>query len=522
LVGLVCERGVLEPAKTRYTIKESGALAVAPARASLEDKARAARLPSEGPEGGVRVRAWGSWPAVLALVFSDAVLAVLVWGLGLVLHGLWGRGEPTVVSLASILPNAAVWVGMRALLGLYPGFGLDAAEALRRQSYSVVATAATIALFALALQVGDMFSRLLLGLVFLILLVVGPLVRYLVKRTLKGLRLWGKPVAVLGAGEAGARLVRSLKDEWGLGFVPVAVFDFRLAPTGGVLEGVPYGGTVVDALEASRRHGVDTAVFAMPGVQREHLAKFVGRAGLAFKHVIVVPDLLGITNSAVAAKNLGGTFGVEMKHNLLDPWALRAKRALDLLATAVGGILILPLLVVLAVLVWAESRGGVFHRDYRMGRDGRLFCCLKFRTMVPDAEGELQRLLEGDAGLREEYLRYHKLRDDPRVTRVGRFLRKMSLDELPQLWNVLRGEMSLVGPRPYLPRESEEIGPSQEEVVRVPPGITGPWQVGGRSHASFEERVRMDAYYVRNWSVWLDLVLLARTIKALTLDRTAY
>ena len=124
--------------------------------------------------------------------------------------------------------------------------------------------------------------------------------------------------------------------------------------------------------------------------------------------------------------------------------------------------------------------------------------------------------------MREEYLRYHKLRDDPRVTRVGRFLRKTSLDELPQLWNVLRGEMSLVGPRPYLPRESEEIGEAQEEVLRVPPGITGPWQVGGRSHASFEERVRMDAYYVYNWSVWLDLVLLARTVKALTLDRAAY
>ena len=176
------------------------------------------------------------------------MLALLVWGAALVLQGLWGRGEPTAVSLASILPNVAVWAGMRALLGLYPGYGLDAAEALRRQSYSVVATAAVIALFALALQVGDMLSRLLLGLGFLILLVAGPLMRYLTKRALKGLGLWGKPVAILGAGEAGRRMVHSLKEEWGLGFVPVAVFDFRLAPTGGVLEGVPYGGTVVDAL----------------------------------------------------------------------------------------------------------------------------------------------------------------------------------------------------------------------------------------------------------------------------------
>ena len=152
-----------------------------------------------------------------------------------------------------------------------------------------------------------------------------------------------------------------------------------------------------------------------------------------------------------------------------------------------------------------------------MGRDGNLFSCVKFRTMVPDAEALLQRMLEEDAGLREEYSRYHKLRRDPRVTRIGRLLRKTSLDELPQLWNVLRGEMSLVGPRPYLPRESEEVGLARSEILRAPPGITGPWQVAGRNHASFGERVEKDAYYVRDWSVWLDLVILARTVKVVVI-----
>jgi lipopolysaccharide/colanic/teichoic acid biosynthesis glycosyltransferase len=124
--------------------------------------------------------------------------------------------------------------------------------------------------------------------------------------------------------------------------------------------------------------------------------------------------------------------------------------------------------------------------------------------------------------LKEEYLRYHKLRDDPRITRVGRFLRKTSLDELPQLWNVLRGEMSLVGPRPYLPRESEEIGVTQAEILRVPPGITGPWQVAGRNLTLFSDRVNMDAVYIRDWSMWLDIVLLARTARVLLLNRGAY
>jgi Undecaprenyl-phosphate galactose phosphotransferase WbaP len=195
---------------------------------------------------------------------------------------------------------------------------------------------------------------------------------------------------------------------------------------------------------------------------------------------------------------------------------------LDLVGTVAGAVFVVPLLIVISLAVWADSRGPVLYRAQRMGKDEKNFSCLKFRTMARDAEAKLERLLEEDPKLREEYLTYHKLRDDPRVTRVGRFLRKTSLDELPQLWNVLRGEMSLVGPRPYLRRESEEVGESQDEILRVPPGMTGPWQVSGRSHTSFEERVRMDDNYVRNWSVWLDLILLARTVKILVFNRRAY
>jgi Undecaprenyl-phosphate galactose phosphotransferase WbaP len=237
---------------------------------------------------------------------------------------------------------------------------------------------------------------------------------------------------------------------------------------------------------------------------------------------MVVPNLGGITNSAVAARYLAGTFAVEIKYNLLDPWALRTKRALDVMATVVGGTLILPFLLLLAPLIYLDSGWPIFYRDQRMGKEGKPFSCLKFRTMVSNAEALLRRMLEEDAACRDEYLLYYKLRNDPRITRVGRFLRRTSLDELPQLWNVLRGEMSLVGPRPYLPRESNDIGDMQSEILRVPPGITGPWQVAGRNHVSFKERVEMDAYYVRNWSIWLDIVLLAHTAKILLFNRGAY
>ena len=468
---------------------------------------------------------WKKRLATATLVLSDVLFALLIWEGAHALQTMWGQGPLTNIAAATVLPNAALWVGLRALLGLYPGYGLDQVEELRRHAYAVLATIATVAIFATAFQVGDLLSRLQLILGFLSLLFLTPLVRYLAKRATRKAGLWGKPVVILGSGEAGACVTKLLQEKWELGYAPIAVFEYRLAFGEGTLEDWPHGAHeegLADAAYLARKRGVDTAIFAMPHTRREQLAQLVGWASVNFRHVLIIPNLAGVTNSAVVARDLAGTFAIEIKYNLLDPWALRVKRVVDLGATVIGGTLILPLLLVLALLVYLDSGGSVFYRDQRIGRNGSLFSCLKFRTMVPDAETRLQRMLEEDTGLREEYSRYHKLRDDPRVTRIGRFLRKTSLDELPQLWNVLRGEMSLVGPRPYLPRESKEIGMAQSEILRVYPGITGPWQVAGRSHTSFGERVQMDAYYVRDWSVWLDLVILARTIKTVTVGAGSY
>jgi Undecaprenyl-phosphate galactose phosphotransferase WbaP len=479
---------------------------------------------------------WKQRLVTATLVLSDVVFALLIWWLASALQGAWGRGALSEVTVATMVPVIATWVGLRALLGLYPGCGLDSVEQLRRHTYTVIAAMAMLAIFAVGFQVGDRLSRLLIVLFFLGLLFLAPVTQYLVKRGLKEVGLWGKPVMILGSGQNERRVTGSvtklLQEKWELGYDPVAVFDCRLAhatPTR-----TPHGSsfleealaddeeTLVGAAELAREQGVDTAIFAMPYTRREQVAELVGLASLYFQRVLVIPNLSGVTNSAVVARDLAGTFAVEIKYNLLDPWALRAKRLADLVATVVGGILVAPLLIVLTLLIYLESRGPVFYADRRMGQDGSLFSCVKFCTMVPRAEELLQRMLEEDPKLREEYSKYHKLRDDPRVTRVGRFLRKTSLDELPQLWNVLRGEMSLVGPRPYLPRESKEIGMTQSEILRVPPGITGPWQVSGRNHSSFGERVQMDAHYVRDWSIWLDLVLLARTAKTVLLGRGAY
>jgi Undecaprenyl-phosphate galactose phosphotransferase WbaP len=484
------------------------------------------------PQLAARLRRWSpTWKqrgVVAALVTSDVLLALLIWRMAFIFQNMWGQGKLSVVSATAMVPIIVMWIGLRMLLGLYPGYGLGAVEELRRHSYGTLATIALLAILAWSLQVGDLLSRFLLAVVFFGLLVLAPFVRLVVKRGLKKAKLWGKPVVIFSYKERTDNLVSLLKLNWELGYNPVAVFDWpdfdhSLAATRAQFKGVNDQQALVHAVEPTYERSEDTVIIAaVPFTRHEHLARLVSLMSGHFQHILIIPYLSGITNSAVVARNLGGTLAVEVKYNLLNPWALRVKRMLDLCAVAVGGVLLLPLFLTLTILVYLESGRPVFYSDWRMGQNGNTFSCVKYRTMVPEAEDLLQRMLEEDEVLREEYSRYHKLRDDPRITRTGRFLRKTSLDELPQLWNVLKGEMSLVGPRPYLPRESKEVGMAQSEILRVRPGITGPWQVSGRNKYSFYARVQMDAYYVRDWSVWLDLILLARTVKTVLLRRGAY
>jgi Undecaprenyl-phosphate galactose phosphotransferase WbaP len=459
---------------------------------------------------------------ILTLVFSDILLAGPIWGAAFMIQGVWGHGEPSKISVAAVGVNIALWVGLRGLLGLYPGYGLDQPEKLRRQTYAIVATLAITSVFAFALQLGYSLSRPLLVSGCLGLLLLAPLLRSFVTWGMMRAGLWGKPVAILGAGEQGARLIRALQREWGLGLRPIVVFDNRLAPVRGVLEGVPFGGTLIAAMGLARKGVVDTAIFAMSDTQRSHLIRFINRASTSFRYVIVIPNIPGMMTSAAVTRDLAGILGLEIKHNLLSRWTRIAKRALDLQGIVVGGLLISPLLLAVAALIKLDSPGPVFYAHQRLGRGGKHFRCWKFRTMYIEADQLLTEYLQGNAELHWEWQRDYKLRNDPRITRIGRFLRMTSLDELPQLWNVLRGEMSMVGPRPIVDAEVPRYGKVYDLYRRVRPGISGLWQVSGRNNTTYEERVALDAYYVRNWSIWLDLVILARTAGSTVLRRGAY
>jgi exopolysaccharide biosynthesis polyprenyl glycosylphosphotransferase len=277
------------------------------------------------------------------------------------------------------------------------------------------------------------------------------------------------------------------------------------------VDGVPLVGDLSLAPILATRLNIPYAVLAMPGVDSTKLLQIVERIGGKFTHLLIIPDLFGFATMGVPAKSLGGILGVEVRQQLLLPGPRLAKRCMDIALTAIGSVFVLPFLLLLALLIKLDSKGPVFYTQKRLGKDGTYFRAYKFRTMHGDGEERLKAILDADPALRAEYDIYHKLRKDPRVTRIGRILRKFSLDEFPQLLNVVKGDMSLVGPRPYIERELTEMRGQEQIILRAPPGMTGMWQVSDRNATSFAQRVQIDVYYVRNWSPWLDIHILAKT-----------
>jgi Undecaprenyl-phosphate galactose phosphotransferase WbaP len=213
---------------------------------------------------------------------------------------------------------------------------------------------------------------------------------------------------------------------------------------------------------------------------------------------------------------------LELRKSLLMAGPRAAKRFLDLILSFAALVCLAPLFLLIAALIKLESSGPALYRQSRIGLRNGQFYVWKFRSMAIDAEETLDDYLAANPAMRAEWERDHKLKNDPRITPMGRFLRKTSLDELPQLVNVLRGEMSLVGPRPIVHSEIEKYGESFGLYTQVIPGLTGLWQVSGRNQTTYRERVELDNYYVRNWSPWMDIYLLARTVKVVVTGYGAY
>ena len=470
----------------------------------------------------IQVVATGTRPGATTMVLAAAdLVALFISGvLAVIMRGLFDPAFDSSLYFA-LWPAVVLFLAVFFVVGLYPGVGLPPAEELRRLSLATSLVYLVLAAGTFLFKEGNTYSRAVFLGAWMLSVVLVPLNRALARHLMARWSWWGYPVVVLGAGKTGRMVIQALKRNPGLGFKPVVVLDDN-PEKHGTLEGVPVVGGVELAPTLVKELRVRHAIVAMPGVPREKLLGILEGYGGIFPHVVLIPDLFGFSSLWVSATDLGGVLGLEIRQRLLLRGPQIVKRAVDLSLASIVGMLALPLFLAIAVWIKLDSRGPVFYLQERLGQGGRRFRAIKFRTMYQNAEERLHQLLKQDPALREEYELFHKLKNDPRVTRAGRLLRKLSLDELPQLWNVLKGEMSLVGPRAYLPRELPEMGGAERIILRVLPGVTGLWQVSGRNEISFKERLEIDIYYVRNWSVWLDLYILARTAWVVLFGRGAY
>lgn len=368
-------------------------------------------------------------------------------------------------------------------------------------------------------QVSRLFVLLFAALAFALL----SIVRIFICKVFKKVRAFQIPVLIVGAGKTADLVVRQFQRDAGMRYRILGFLEDR-KPFKDYGPNMPILGGFDDLEKAAKETGVDTILIAAPGLPQEKLSDLIYRAQSLVKHVAVVPNLVAVPMSNVSVESFfdAKIMVLHIRNNLDNPWNRLLKRLFDIIATIVGGILISPILLLIAIWVYHDSPGPVIFKHRRVGKDGKEFNCYKFRSMCVNSKEVLEHLLATDPAAKAEWDKEFKLKDDPRITKSGAFLRKTSLDELPQLWNVLKGEMSLVGPRPIVQAEVPRYGKYITEYYSVLPGITGMWQTSGRSDISYPERVQMDNWYVHNWNLWLDLVLLWRTVSVVVHHDGAY
>jgi exopolysaccharide biosynthesis polyprenyl glycosylphosphotransferase len=459
---------------------------------------------------------------VLLAIVLDACTIAAAFSLAYLLRFYWeiipAAGLPPVQPYFEILPVVVpVWIAIFAAHGLYqerqPGF-FD--EALR------VTSAVSVGL--MVLLAGSFFYRqfsysrlwiLFAWVLSIVLVLVSRGIMRMAHRALRGHGVDLTRVLIVGTGPEARDLARVLHDHAETGQRPVAFVNGAVAAE---VDGLPVVGRPDTVLAAVRQTGAHRVIIALPPEERETILQVAAVCQEASVPFAIVPDLYTLIASGANVELVDRLPLLTLHGSPLTGWGQRLKDTLDVVGALVGVIVTLPLWVMIAVVIVTGTSGPLFYRQKRIGKAGVPFFAWKFRTMVRGAEEHLAR----DVQLRERFSAAFKLPDDPRVTRIGRWLRRTSLDELPQLLNVLKGEMSLVGPRPITEDELRKYGPWERRLLCVKPGLTGLWQVLRHDWPDYAQRVRLDMYYIDHWSVGLDFKILLRTLPSIVRGRGAY
>jgi exopolysaccharide biosynthesis polyprenyl glycosylphosphotransferase len=378
-----------------------------------------------------------------------------------------------------------------------------------------------IMIFIFFLYRAHFYSRLIFLYAVLLIVILLSLSRLVERQIAARLRRRGigvDRVLIVGAGTVGRAIMRSIIARPELGYSPVGFIDDDPKKQNGAIGPFKAMGSTDDLAAVLRNEAIDQVIITLPWISHRKVLGIITDSERQGVRARFVPDLLQMSLSQVDTDVMDGVPLIGVKEPTLRGWKIAVKRFIDIAISSAAIVLLSPMLLLTAILIKLDSPGPVFFKQTRLGRGARPFSCYKFRSMWEDAEDvkpELSALNEAEGPI-------FKIRDDPRVTRVGRVLRRFSLDELPQLFNVFRGDMSMVGPRPPLPSEVEDYEDWHHERLAIPSGMTGLWQVRGRSDLTFDEMVMLDLYYAENWSLWQDFKILLRTIPTVLFGRGAY
>jgi Undecaprenyl-phosphate galactose phosphotransferase WbaP len=373
------------------------------------------------------------------------------------------------------------------------------------------------------------FSRFWFVSTWVIGIALIPITRVLVKRALATAGFWQRDAVVFGTGPNAVEAVEALESEPSMGF---RVIGFMQPPN--ALQPVPpqieASGKLFPVIYLGRDPGPTLEQLEKPTIvvalEQENLsrdANIITRMHRYCDDLRVVPPMRGLPLFGATVHHFfrHELFFLTLRNNLARRGPRLLKRLFDVAVASLLLVLLSPMFLYFAIAIKRDG-GSVFFGHQRIGRDGIPFRCLKFRTMVPDAPAVLQRLLDTDPAARAEWEQDFKLKNDPRITKIGKFLREYSLDEFAQLWNVLRGDMSLVGPRPIVAAELERYADNADFYLEAKPGMTGLWQISGRNNTDYSYRIYLDSWYVKNWSLWYDIVILIKTVRVVALKEGAY
>ncbi len=454
------------------------------------------------------------WLENLFLLASDLVsLGVAIGLVAVARHYLLHVPYALVFDIPGIrtlLILLLILLAILAIRGLYPGWKRSSVVELKEIVEAITLAYVITGIIIFIQGAGINFSRSVFIFSWFFTIFLLPVGRSMVRKFIARYPWWGKPVVVVGTKKNVQEVVERLAKCPRLGFRPVIGLTVDGIPAKNYLS-IPILPWSKNLLKQVQSAGIDTNILAIPSsdLHKDHPQIFRDLE-ISFQETVFIlnDDIYSFMMSRPL--DIAGLPAIYSKMSLFDPAKLLVKRLIDILIVIIFFIPILIIGSLLALWIRIDSPGPIFYTQQRVGREQKAFLVYKFRTMVQNADEVITKMVE-DPSVRKEWEHYHKLKTDSRITRAGRWIRRMGLDELPQVINILRGEMSLVGPRPYLQDELKKMGDAARTVFHVRPGITGWWQVNGRNELSFQERVRLELYYVSNWSLWLDFFIILKT-----------